>query len=344
MPTAPACRSRTPPAWRARGRGAGLLAGSGSPSRKRPPYLVRVREPVTSQIDHRHRHRGGVPAQPDDHRADRVGAGPSDGGRFSLGLGTQVKAHIERRFSMPFEHPAAKLRDYVLAMRAIFRAFQGDGAAALRGRLLLVLAAHRLLLPGPSDHPDIPVSIAGVNVGMARLAGEVFDGFHVHPFHSPSVPRRASSVPRSPTARRRPGARRPTSRSYCPVFTIVGDAEPKSRRIATRSAASSRSTARPARTDRSSSCTAGPRQRASCTGYGRGRHRGDGRGDHRRDARRVRGHLHLGRPRRRRWWRRYGGLADRIFGYGPAQAWIDSPDLAERWRAVAAAVHAASSL
>ena len=41
---------------------------------------------------------------------------------------------------------------------------------------------------------------------------------------------------------------------------------------------------------------------------------------------------------------RYGGLADRIFGYGPAQAWIDSPDLAERWRAVAAAVHAASPL
>ncbi len=106
-------------------------------------------------------------------------------GRFSLGLGTQVKAHIERRFSMGFEHPAAKLRDYVLAMRAIFRAFQGDEPLHYEGDFYSFTLLTDFFSPGPSEHPDIPLSVAGVNVGMAHLAGEVFDGFHVHPFHSP---------------------------------------------------------------------------------------------------------------------------------------------------------------
>ena len=70
----------------------------------------------------------------------------ASGGRFSLGLGTQVKAHIERRFSMPYEHPGPKLRDYVLAVRAIFRAFQGEAPLRYEGDFYAFSAVDRLLL------------------------------------------------------------------------------------------------------------------------------------------------------------------------------------------------------
>jgi probable F420-dependent oxidoreductase len=106
-------------------------------------------------------------------------------GRFILGLGSQVKAHVERRFSTPFSEPAARLREYVLALRAIWAAFQGDAPLNFTGRYYSFSLLTDFFSGGPIDHPDIPVYIAGVNRGMARIAGEVCDGFHVHPLHSP---------------------------------------------------------------------------------------------------------------------------------------------------------------
>jgi probable F420-dependent oxidoreductase len=110
-------------------------------------------------------------------------------GRFILGLGTQVKAHITRRFSMPWDRPAARLREYILALRAIWGSFQGEGPLEFEGEFF----AHTLMTPffnpGPIEHPEIPVYIAGVNTRLARLAGEACDGFHVHPFHSPEYVR-----------------------------------------------------------------------------------------------------------------------------------------------------------
>jgi len=106
-------------------------------------------------------------------------------GRFILGLGTQVKAHIERRYGMTFDHPGSRLREYVLALRAIFRAFQGDAPLDFHGDYWRLNLLPPQWSPGPIAHPHVPVYIAAVRPWMARMAGEVADGIHVHPFHSP---------------------------------------------------------------------------------------------------------------------------------------------------------------
>jgi len=110
-------------------------------------------------------------------------------GRFVLGLGTQVKAHITRRFSMPWDRPAARLREYILALREIWESFQGEGPLQFEGEFYRHTLMTPFFNPGPIDHPEIPIYIAGVNTSLARLAGEICDGFHVHPFHSPEYVR-----------------------------------------------------------------------------------------------------------------------------------------------------------
>ena len=110
-------------------------------------------------------------------------------GRFILGLGTQVKAHITRRFSMPWDKPAARLRDYVLALRAIWGSFQNEGSLKYEGKFYQHTLMTPFFNPGPIEHPEIPIYIAGVNTRLARLAGELCDGFHVHPFHTPEYVR-----------------------------------------------------------------------------------------------------------------------------------------------------------
>ena len=110
-------------------------------------------------------------------------------GRFVLGLGTQVKAHITRRFSMPWERPAARLREYILAVRSIWESFQTEGPLDFEGEFFQHTLMTPFFNPGPIEHPEIPVYIAGVNTRLARLAGEICDGFHVHPFHSPEYVR-----------------------------------------------------------------------------------------------------------------------------------------------------------
>jgi probable F420-dependent oxidoreductase len=111
-------------------------------------------------------------------------------GRFVLGLGTQVKAHITRRFSMPWDKPAARLREYILALREIWDSFQTEGPLEFEGEFYRHTLMTPFFNPGPIEHPEIPVYIAGVNTRLARIAGEICDGFHVHPFHSPEYVRR----------------------------------------------------------------------------------------------------------------------------------------------------------
>lgn len=105
-------------------------------------------------------------------------------GRFVLGLGTQVRAHIERRFSAQFDQPVARLRDYVQALRAIWDCWQHGSRLNYRGEFY----QHTLMIPffnpGPIEHPAIPIYIAGVNSGLAQLAGELCEGFHAHPLNS----------------------------------------------------------------------------------------------------------------------------------------------------------------
>jgi probable F420-dependent oxidoreductase len=105
-------------------------------------------------------------------------------GRFILGLGTQVKAHIERRFATTWEAPAPKLREMILALRALWHAWQGDGKINFRGEFYRITLMTPFFNPGPIDYPDVPVFIAGVNEHLCRVAGELCQGFHVHPFHT----------------------------------------------------------------------------------------------------------------------------------------------------------------
>lgn len=107
-------------------------------------------------------------------------------GRFRLGLGTQVRAHVERRFSMAFDHPARRIADYARCVRAVWDSFQNDAPAAYEGEFYRFKVMTPFFNPGPIDHAQIPIYIAGVNPRMCAAAGEVADGFHVHPMHSVS--------------------------------------------------------------------------------------------------------------------------------------------------------------
>ncbi|MBC7878103.1 MAG: TIGR03617 family F420-dependent LLM class oxidoreductase [Anaerolineales bacterium] len=107
-------------------------------------------------------------------------------GRFILGLGTQVKAHIERRFGMKWpESVTGKLREQINVMRAFWDNWQNGTKLNFRGEYFKATLMSPFFNPGRIEHPNIPIYIAGVNTGLAKLAGELCDGFHAHPFNSP---------------------------------------------------------------------------------------------------------------------------------------------------------------
>jgi probable F420-dependent oxidoreductase len=109
----------------------------------------------------------------------------ASGGRFMLGLGTQVRPHIERRFGLSWpEQPVGTLRELVGALRAFWHAWQTGERLNFRGKHYRLTLMTPFFNPGPIDHPDIPIYLAGVNTGLSMLAGEVAQGFHAHPLHS----------------------------------------------------------------------------------------------------------------------------------------------------------------
>jgi probable F420-dependent oxidoreductase len=105
-------------------------------------------------------------------------------GRLLLGLGTQVKGHNERRFGIRWEAPGPRLREMILAMRAIWDCWQNGTKPSFEGEYYRFTLMTPFFNPGPIAHPKIPIYIAAVNEYMCRLAGELCDGIHVHPFHS----------------------------------------------------------------------------------------------------------------------------------------------------------------
>ena len=124
-------------------------------------------------------------------------------GRLLLGLGTQVRPHVERRFSAQFDHPAARVVDYIDCLRAVWNTFQTGARPAHEGRFYRFTLINDFFNPGPIDHPDIPVYLAGVNPRMAAAAGEAADGFSVHPMHSPEYLREVIRPAVAEGARRR---------------------------------------------------------------------------------------------------------------------------------------------
>ena len=105
-------------------------------------------------------------------------------GRFVLGLGTQVRAHNVRRFSVPWEAPAPRLRELVEALRHIWGAFQGEHPLRFRGQFYRHDLISPFFDPGPIPEGPPPIWLAAVTPTMYRLAGEVADGIHVHVFHT----------------------------------------------------------------------------------------------------------------------------------------------------------------
>jgi probable F420-dependent oxidoreductase len=104
------------------------------------------------------------------------------GGRFGLGLGTQVKGHNERRFSVPWVAPRTRLREYVESLRAIWRCWELGEKLDYQGEHYQFTLMTPEFSPPPSKLPPIPVYIAAVRPRMMRLAGECADGVRLHGF------------------------------------------------------------------------------------------------------------------------------------------------------------------
>ena len=145
-------------------------------------------------------------------------------GRFHLGLGTQVRAHVERRFSAVFDHPAARLTDYIKCVRAIWDSFQNGSKPEYQGKFYRYILNNPFFNPGPIEHPNIPIYVAGVNPRMCRVAGEVADGMHVHPMHSVSYLRNVVR-PAVEKGAKLSGRSIADIDFFAPVFVITGGNE-----------------------------------------------------------------------------------------------------------------------
>lgn len=102
-------------------------------------------------------------------------------GRFVLGLGTQVKGHIERRYGLPWSAPGPWIEEYVGAVRAVWDTWQNGVALDFHGEHYELTLMNPLFDPGPIEWSDIPIQLAAVNPHMARIAGRVADGVRPHP-------------------------------------------------------------------------------------------------------------------------------------------------------------------
>jgi probable F420-dependent oxidoreductase len=257
------------------------------------------------------------------------------GGRFILGLGTQVKAHLERRFSVPGDRVAARVREYILALRAIFDAFAKRAPLRFEGEFWRFSLLTDFFDPGPIDVADPPIYLAGVNDRLVRIAGEVADGFCAHPLNSPRYLTevvRPSIEEGAKQAGRDPGA----VAVVCPVFTIVGDAGPELDRqreairlqIAFYGTTPSYSRIFEVHGRQDMTARLGAALRT---------------GDRAKLAAEVDDELVDAFSVTAPWdgladalLRRFAGLADRIFPY--AAPGLEDPEVAERWGSVAAAV------
>ena len=148
----------------------------------------------------------------------------ASGGRFRLGLGSQVRAHMERRYGAAFDHPGPRLREYVLAVKQIFESFRTGAPLAVEGEFYNLSLLPPTWAPGPIDCADPPVDVAAVSPWMLRMAGEVADGVHVHPLNTPTY-LRETLLPNLETGAARSDAAVEDLEVIVPAFLVVGDSE-----------------------------------------------------------------------------------------------------------------------
>ncbi len=148
----------------------------------------------------------------------------SSNGRFILGLGTQVKGHNERRYSVKWSSPGPKLRELILALRAIWDCWQNGSRLNFTGRFYTFTLMTPAFSPEQITHPQIPIYIAGVNPYICCLAGELADGFHAHPFHSAKYLREIV-VPQIEVGAKKAGRSRKDITLASSAFVIMGDSQ-----------------------------------------------------------------------------------------------------------------------
>ncbi|HSL59708.1 MAG TPA: LLM class F420-dependent oxidoreductase [Acidimicrobiales bacterium] len=146
------------------------------------------------------------------------------GGRFILGLGSQIKPHITKRFSMEWSHPAPRMREMVLAIRAIWHTWNTGDKLDFRGDFYTHTLMTPFFDPGPAPHGDARIFIAGVGPLMTEVAGEVCDGFLVHGFTTESYLREVT-VPALERGMAKSGRRRDDFEISFPAFVVTGSTE-----------------------------------------------------------------------------------------------------------------------
>lgn len=146
------------------------------------------------------------------------------GGRFALGLGSQIKAHITRRFSMPWSHPAPRMREFILAVRAIWRAWETGERLSFRGDFYSHTLMTPFFAPPPHAHGPPRILLAGVGPKMTETAGEVADGFISHGFQTERYLREVT-LPALARGRERARASLDGFEISLPVFAVASDRE-----------------------------------------------------------------------------------------------------------------------
>lgn len=142
-------------------------------------------------------------------------------GRFILGLGTQVRAHIEKRFSMPWSRPVSRMREFVTALNAIWTAWQDGTRLAFDGDFYTHKIMTPMFAPAPLRHPFPKVFIAAVGEAMTEMSGEVADGLLAHAFTTPRYLREVTT-PALVRGLERAGRDRREFAVSCPVFIVTG--------------------------------------------------------------------------------------------------------------------------
>jgi probable F420-dependent oxidoreductase len=142
-------------------------------------------------------------------------------GRFILGLGTQIRPHIERRFSETWSKPNARMREFVRAVRAIWRSWETGERLDFRGEFYSHTLMTPFFSPGPNPHGTPRIFLAGFGANMIAVAGEVADGWIVHPLNSPSYVQ-AVAAPALEKGLARGGRARDTFEVSCQTIVMVG--------------------------------------------------------------------------------------------------------------------------
>ncbi|HEY1278625.1 MAG TPA: LLM class F420-dependent oxidoreductase [Acidimicrobiales bacterium] len=145
-------------------------------------------------------------------------------GRFVLGLGSQIKPHITKRFSMPWSHPAARMREMILAVRAIWESWNNGTKLDFRGDFYTHTLMTPFFNPGPNAYGTAKIFLAGVGELMTEVAGEVADGFLCHGFTTEKYLREVT-IPALERGRAKAGKSLDGFEIVGPSFVVTGSTE-----------------------------------------------------------------------------------------------------------------------